>query len=281
MRAFRNATMILGLLVLVALATIYVSNRRLLQRTYAVVPIAIAADSSPNAAARGKRIADITGCTDCHGADLRGKVFIDEGWWHGRYYASNLTLMAQKYSDADLARIVRDGVRPDGHGVVAMPAFGFCRLTDAEMAAVIAFIRSLPPGGDIQPAHHIGPLDQWDLWTGKVKPAVGYVGSERKMSPVDLGPSHATGQHLAAIACTECHRGDLTGNGWNTGAPDLVVAAAYTREAFTALLRTGEGADGKAHGLMSLVAKDRLHHLSDDDIGALHAYLLERARRPR
>lgn len=281
MHILRNVAIGLGVVVCAAPAVIYLLNLRLLQRSYAVASVAIAVDASAEAAARGKRLADITGCTDCHGADLRGKIFIDDGWWRGRYYASNLTLAAQKYSDADLARIVRDGVRPDGRGVVAMPAFGFCRLTDAEMAAVIAFIRSLPPGGKIQPQHHIGPLDQWDLWIGKLKPAVSYVESERKTSPADLGPSHATGQHLAAIVCTECHRGDLTGNGWETGAPDLVVAAAYTREAFAALLRTGIGADGKEHGLMSLVSRDRLHHLTDEDISALHAYLLERARRLR
>ena len=38
------------------------------------------------------------------------------------------------------------------------------RLTDSEMADIIAFVRSVPAGGSKQPEHFIGPLDQWDLW---------------------------------------------------------------------------------------------------------------------
>ena len=58
---------------------------------------------------------------------------------------------------------MRQGVRPDGRGVVAMPAMGFVRLTDFEMADILAFVRSLPAGGADQPEHYIGPLDQWEL----------------------------------------------------------------------------------------------------------------------
>ena len=281
MRLLRRAVILAGLLLSSGLAVIYLSNLRLLHRTYPVAPITLAADPAPDAAERGKRLADITGCTDCHGANLRGKTFIDEGWWRGRYYSSNLTLKAREYSDEELARIVREGVRPDGMGVVAMPAFGFSRLTDAEMSAIIAFIRSMPVGGSVQPDHHTGPLDQWDLWIGKLKPAISYVASERKKAPPDLGPAHEYGRHLVAIACTECHGGDLTGNGWDSGAPDLAVVAAYSRELLVGLLSTGIGADGQQHGLMSQVSRDRLHHLTDRDISAIHEYLLERARQPR
>ena len=149
------------------------------------------------------------------------------------------------------------------------------------MAAIIAFIRSMPPGGSVQPDHHTGPLDQWDLWIGKLKPAISYVASERMKAPADLGPAHEYGRHLVAIVCTECHGGDLTGNGWDSGAPDLAVVSAYSRELLVGLLSTGIGADGRQHGLMSQVSRDRLHHLTDRDISAIHEYLLERAKRPR
>jgi mono/diheme cytochrome c family protein len=275
-----TAGVALALAALVGAAVIYGSNMRLLQRLYPVIPSALP-PSVTGDPVRGKRLADITGCTDCHGPDLRGKVFIDDGWWTARYFASNLTLKAQQYSDEDLARIIRSGVRPDGLGVVAMPAFAYVRLTDAELADIIAFIRSLPAGGAVQPAHHLGPLEHWRLWTGKVKPAAAYVEAEAAKSLPDVGPAYAEGRHLVGIVCVECHGGDLTGNGWDTGAPDLAVAGSYSATHFARLLRTGEGADGKEHGLMSLIARDRLHRLSDADITAIHAYLLERARQPR
>ena len=265
---------IAGIAVVVGAATVYLSTQRLLDRRYAVVRATNPAAPGADAVSRGRHLADIAGCTDCHGADLRGRVFIDEGWWRGRYYASNLTLKAQSHSDEDLARIVHAGVRPDGRGVIAMPAFGYVRVTDEEMADIVAFIRSRPAGGEVQPPHLIGPLDRWDLWVGrKLKPAVSYVAAELGKAPPDRGLQHERGRHLVGIVCVECHGGDLTGNGWDTGAPDLAVARAYRRDQLTRLLRTGIGVDGKEHGLMSQVARERLHHLTDDEIAAIHDYL--------
>jgi mono/diheme cytochrome c family protein len=163
-----------------------------------------------------------------------------------------------------------------------MPSFGFTHLTDGEMADIIAFLRSVPAGGADQPGHSIGPLDRWDFWTGHgAKVAVAYVDEERRKEPIDAGPQHAAARHLTSLICRECHAGDLKGNGWGTGAPDLAVAAAYSLSQMTTLLRTGVGLDGKEHGLMSDVARDRLHHLSDQEIAGIHAYLVARASLPR
>lgn len=164
---------------------VYYVNAQALARRYAIVPVDLSAATGAEAVARGKHLADVTGCTDCHRADLRGGLFGEDDWLSGRYYASNLTLKARGYSDRDLARIVRTGVRPDGRGVQAMPSFGFVRLTDAEMADVLAFLRSLPVGGSEQPAHFIGPLDQWHLWRGDFRAAAAYVAEEQAKVPAE------------------------------------------------------------------------------------------------
>lgn len=259
---------------------VYWSNQRLLARVYPVTPVSFIAASGPEAIQRGQALADITGCTDCHRADLQGGMFGDDDWTHGRYYASNLTHKARQYSDADLARIVRDGVRPDGRGVVAMPSMGFVRLTDAQMADIIAFVRSRPVGGIEQPQHFIGPLDQWDLWRERYQPTVAYVAGERLKNPPDVGAEHEAGRRVVAIVCVECHAGDLKGHGWDGDAPDLRVVLSYDASTFTRLLRTGTGADGGEHGLMSQIARDRLHKLDDDQIAAVFAYLTARAKLP-
>ena len=238
----------LGVAALGFCAWVYLSNARLLTRHYPVAKVTLTLDAAPDAR-RGKALADVAGCTDCHNADLRGGLWEDEGWLHGHLYTSNLTLKAKTYSDEDLARIVRLGVRPDGRGVVVMPSMGFVRLTDAEMADIIAFIRSLPAGGSDQPEHFIGPLYQWGVWRGELKPAITYVAGERAKDPVDAGSQHDAARHLARIVCAECHGGDLKGNGWDSGAPDLAVILAYDLEKFTRLLRTGIAADGKEHGV--------------------------------
>lgn len=254
-------------------AFVYISNARMLAQRHDVARVAITAATDGEAPARGKRLADLTGCTDCHGADLRGKLFIDEGWLHSRIYSSNLTLKARRHTDEDLARIVRLGVRPDGKGTIVMPSMGYVRLTDAEMADILAFIRSLPPGGVEHPDHYTGPLDQWALWRGELKPTIAYVEAERAKSPPEAGPEHAPARRLAGIVCAECHGGDLKGNGWDSGAPSLAVAKSYSRAELTTLLRAGVAVGGRKLGLMTRVAKDRLHKLSDEEIAGLHAYL--------
>ena len=282
-RHLAGAALVATIVALIGFAAyVYSENARLLDRRYPVDPASVPTVTGADAVQRGKRLADLTGCTDCHGADLRGKLFIDDGWLYGRYYASNLTLRALGYSDAELARIVRSGVRPDGRGVVAMPAFAFVRLTDAEMADIIAFVRSLPAGGSDQPNHYIGPLDQWNLWRGRgPKVAIAYVGDERAKQPADAGSQHAAARHLAGIVCAECHGGDLRGNGWDSGAPDLRVVGSYGIPDLTRLLRSGIGVDGKEHGLMTIVSRDRLHKLSDKEIADIHAYLVARSKLPQ
>ena len=285
-RLFKSTSYALLACVLASLAFsiyVYFATTRMFDQRYPVVAAAIAPTTGPEAIARGKALADRTGCTDCHKADLRGGLFHDGGLLEGRYYASNLTRKAQVYSDEDLVRIVRQGVRPDGRSVYAMPSSGFVRLTDAEMADIIAFVRSLPAGGIEQPEHYIGPLDRWGLLNAAhgFKFMVSYVADEQRRDPVDAGPQHAVARHLTSIACRECHAGDLTGNGWDSDAPDLAVATSYNLPQFTRLLRTGIGVDGKEHGLMTTVARGRLYHLTDQEIAGIHAYLVARAALPR
>ena len=44
-------------------------------------------------------------------------------------------------------------------------------------------------------------------------------------------------------------------------------------------MRTGRPPTGRDLGLMTAVAKDDFSHLTDAEIDALHAYLVERAKR--
>ncbi len=46
------------------------------------------------------------------------------------------------------------------------------------------------------------------------------------------------------------------------------------------LLRTGTAFGERTLGLMTRVAKDRLHHLSDQEIADIHDYLVARAKVP-
>lgn len=85
------------------------------------------------------------------------------------------------------------------------------------------------------------------------------------------------GEYLARTACTECHGNELEGE--MGGPPDLVVAAAYSRENFARLMRTGVAVGERDLRTMSVVARGRFSHFTGAEIRALHAYLRERAAR--
>ena len=96
--------------------------------------------------------------------------------------------------------------------------------------------------------------------------------------PVDGGQHQGVrcSGHLAFTTCGECHGWDLQGFEGDP-APSLVVAKAYSREAFRRLMREGTtlaGGESTPTGLMSSVARYRFNSMTDVEIDALHAFLV-------
>ncbi len=121
----------------------------------------LAAVTAPPASDRvryGEYLANIGHCMDCHsprGADGRlvktqwgagGQRF--PGPW-GLAVSRNLTPDAsglKDWSDAEIARAIRDGVRKDGTPLKPPMGYGFYKtMPEADMAALIAYLRSLKP----------------------------------------------------------------------------------------------------------------------------------------
>jgi cytochrome c553 len=237
---------------------------------------ALAVSGDPAAVARGRRLATIMGCHDCHGADLTGRLFFDQ-MPVARLAAPNLSRAVPHQTDGEIARAIRQGVAADGRPLWIMPSNAFSRLSDRETADLIAYLRTVPAKGAAQPAIQVGPVGRLGVLTGKMKSEPRVIAEERGLEPVDLGPRHAQGRSLAR-ACIECHGRDLKG-GELAHAPDLAVAGAYELADFEKLLRTGVAAGGRRLGLMSESAPGRFNALTHEEIAALHAYLKARAER--
>ena len=62
-------------------------------------------------------------------------------------------------------------------------------------------------------------------------------------------------------------------------APDLAIAGAYDLQQFKTLMRTGVPPGNKKLGMMGDVARNDFSHLKDEEIAAIHGYLVERAQR--
>lgn len=269
---------ILLLLLLAAAAVWLISSSKLNARVTPAAEHLITPSASQ--LADGPRQLHVLGCLTCHGEGLRGDKFLDEPGV-ATIYASNLTLVAAKATDQQLAQAIRQGIGHDGRSLLVMPAEGYQFMTDGEVAALIAAIRALPKGGKETPQVYAGPQGRLGLALGKFHTAPELVRTFRQNQPPDFGPEFAKGRHMVTVNCAECHGPQLRGQEVEPGvvSPDLTIAGAYDLEQFRTMLRTGVAPGGKDIGLMGRVAKNDFKYLTDEEIADVHAYLVERARR--
>ena len=260
----------LGTVGIVAGVAIYGVSEYRLHQTFDIVaaPITVPADSA--ALAAGRHIFETRGCEGCHGPGLSGKVFFDDPWI-ARLVAPNVPNAIRGYSDPELARLLRHGVRPSGQGVAVMPSSMFYHLDDQDLGALIAYLRTVP-----EPAGHPLPSNSMRLLA-----RVGLTMGQYKVEPRNIthdaprpskGPDAASlGRYIAMSSCTECHGERLQGD--PQGAPALMIVGGYTPSEFTKLMREGVPKDGKEREMMSPVARSRFSHFTDEEVNALYAFL--------
>ncbi|RYD19008.1 MAG: c-type cytochrome, partial [Lysobacteraceae bacterium] len=250
--------------IVLAVALLYGGSEWVLRQTHATLIEPIVADRSPAGLAEGGRLARIVGCRGCHSPDGTGRV-LAEDFLIGRIAAPAIAPRAADYSDAELVRLIRHGVKRDGTALHVMPTQALTHLSDDDVARIIGWVRTLRPGShDIPGTISYGPLGRFLILTGAL---------DSKVRPNDLAPTlrpSQTGRYFARISCLACH--DLHEAKPEEGAPETIipalaeVGAAYDPKAFHTLLRTGVGMTPRDLGLMSRVAKGDLTMLTDDEI---------------
>ena len=228
---------------------------------------------SADTVSHGKRIADVLGCTGCHGSDLTGEDWSEPGF--GKLWTANLTRAVPRYSDEQLVRIIKEGARPD-RDLWEMPSHLFTHLTNDDMAALVAFLRTQPPTGPVRPEPVFEEGARQEIAAGTFTSSRAQVKEKATVWPPDVGRDHAVGRYIVRGTCAECHGLDLRGGQPHAQAkprPDLRMVAAYDLEQFKRLLRTGKAAGDRELTLMSDVARGRYKHLTDTEVEAIHRYL--------
>ena len=263
-----TAVSILGIVVLAALAVFAVSEYRLRQKfDIAATPIAVPTDSA--ALLRGRHLYATRGCEGCHGKDVAGQVFFNDPKL-ARLVAPNVPKVIRAYSDPELARLLRHGVRPDGRGVAVMPSAMLYNLDDTDLGALIAYLRTIPVKDSAAlPSTFMGPLARVGLTLGQynLEPAAMTHDAPR---PTNGPDAVARGQYTAMSSCVECHGPRLEGK---MGAPGLSIVQGYTAAEFSRLMREGVPRDGRKLDLMARTSRGRFVNFSDDEIAELYAYL--------
>lgn len=268
------------LLALIFAAWVWFASGRVVSARHEGRPERLAPPSAAQLADAGRQ-ARIQGCAHCHGAQLQGQMMID-GQPFATVWAPNLPELAGRASDQQLARAIRQGIGADGRALFIMPSDQYSRLSDEEVAALIALIRATPRRGGAAPPIRWGPIGRFALATGQMPPMMTRIEDYRTREPYDTGPGEAAGRRIAANTCSSCHGPDLSGQPSPEGgppAPDLAIAGAYDLAQFRTLLRTGVPPGGRDLGLMKEVAVEDLSRLNEEEVGQLHTYLVARAER--
>ncbi len=231
--------------------------------------------------AKGKHIARTRGCFGCHGQQLQGKVFTEQWDWVDVAVAPNLALLAKHLDSATLERAIRQGIGQDGRALWSMPSYNWVNLTDEDVAALIAYLRSAPVVDNPLPSPSLGLAARWRIATGAEQHMAQW--SKKVPALQDItDPSLKRGHYLAMTTCSECHGLDLRGNvQGNFVTPDLAIIASYSETAFANLMRHGQSQDGRADlGLMTMIAKDRFAYFSDEERTDLYRYLQSLVNQP-
>jgi len=272
-------------LVVLAFGIVYAITEARLNKTYTIQVESVSIPTDTAAIERGQRVAAVRLCTDCHGANLAGRVFLDNPMI-GLIATTNLTSgkggVGGELSNADWVRAIRHGVRPDGKPLLIMPAGEFYYLSDTDLGEVIAYIKSLPPVDNELPTKKIGPLFRVAMMLIDVVFIPAEVIDHTAPRPIapDVGATVEYGKYLA-ITCTSCHGPGFSGGPIPMAPPEFPPALnltpggelqGWTEEMFINTLRNGVTPSG--HQINNLYMPWKLlGQMTDDELKTVFLFL--------
>lgn len=273
---------LIGLLVVAFVVLMLIGGAQAKQK-YDIPVETIAIPTDAAAIQRGDHLASITLCKRCHTENLGGQL----------YYVApgllsiptpNLTSGAGGvggfFTDEDWVRAIRHGVSREGRALFIMPSRSFYDLSDEDLGALIAYLKSLPPVDNELPERRIEPLGRLMMAVGMFPPLpvdqINHTGP-RPVAP-QSGVTAEYGRYLSRT-CTECHGADLNGApfgppGEEVPTPNLTPGgelASWSEDDFFRTMRTGMTPNG--HQLDVEMPWMYFGRMSDDELRAVWLYL--------
>jgi mono/diheme cytochrome c family protein len=237
--------------------------------------------------ARGAHLAALT-CASCHASTDPGRplsggrdniLAIPDGPTFGVLYPPNLTpagVLPRYPSDGLLARAIREGVGWDGRALLVMPSAQFRRISDDDLGALIAWLRTQPPVAHELPAPSNDLLGYLVLglhmYPNSLQPPV-----TRPVPSVPIDSTAHYGEYVSYIlGCRDCHGPTLHGGRKGQLAPlgpDLVaLATTHPQSAFDHAVRGGVSPSGTPLN-PNLMPWTVYSGLDDLEVTALYRYL--------
>lgn len=198
----------------------------------------------------------------------------------GTLYARNLTPGGElkDWSDGEIVRAIREGVHKSGRSLIIMPSTIFHNLSDEEVQAIVAYLRSQPavtPDAPPNGLNALGAVFVGTVFGGalSVQPHI--------TQPIVAPPPGVTverGQYLVSISgCNDCHGKNLAGGiagGGPPPGPNLTAFVPKWSEAdFVKTIRTGVDPTGHELNPQEMPWKELTQFLTDDDLKAIYLYV--------
>ena len=294
-KAFKWIGIVLGSLVgliLVAALTLFLMGNARINKTYDFPPSNLTIPTDAASIARGQHIAE-TLCEGCHSPDLSGINNWFAGGPLGTIDSANLTSgqggVGQAYTDEDFVRAIRHGIDSKGKPTFMTAVVSTAYLSDEDLAAVIAYVKSVPPVDHITHGKQFTPLAKILFAAGMLPsfPAE-VVSHETHVTAPAPGVTAEYGSYLVDTHdCRICHGQTMNGNKFpdptkNIITPNLTNGGelnAWTEADFINTLRTGMTPSG--HQLSENMPWKDFGNMTDDELKAIWMYLQSLPKLPQ
>lgn len=296
----RPLSWLAGLLGVVVLTTLFA------YRVLRVEETGGTATASPAASAlveRGRYVALAGNCASCHtrpgGAPYSGGVKFEAPV--GTIYSSNITSSLQhgigRWTVKDLRRALHEGIAADGHRLFpAFPYTSFTQMTEGDVAALYAYLRTVPADDYQQPANSFLFRQRWAMaiWNWIVFDSARFKPDPKRT------PEWNRGAYLVEVLghCGACHTprnrfmAEVSANGYqgsalrehvtvdkvrDWAAVNLTSAAdglkTWSVDDLTKYLHTGFSIRGGTWGPMNEVVGNSTSKLALEDAHAMATYI--------
>lgn len=275
---------LIGLLLVTGVVMFLMGNAKL-NKTYDFPPSNIAIPTDEASIAFGKHRAE-TLCQGCHGADMGGIINFFEGGPLGTLDSANLTSgeggIGADFSAEDFVRAIRHGIGKDGKPIFMPAVVSTAHMSDEDLGAIIAYIKTLPPVDRRTNGQKFTPLAKILLTAGVLgKLPVETVSHEVTVSAPPRGVSVEYGKYMVDTHdCRICHGAELNGGKHADPTIDKISpnltpggeVAFWSEEDFMNSIRNGVTPSG--HELdPKLMPWKEYRAMSDDELKAIYLYL--------
>jgi len=276
---------LIGLILLVALVLFFIGNTRL-NKSYDFPSSDITLPTDDASLEFGKHRAEVL-CEGCHGSDLSGI----ENWFSagplGTVDSANLTtgeggFGREATSVEDYIRAIRHGIDPEGKPIFMPAVVSTANLSDQDLAAIIAYVQSVPPVDHVTSGHKFTPLAKIMLAAGMLgQLPVESVSHATQVSAPAMGVNKEYGEYMVNTNdCRVCHGPKLNGGPFPDPtikkiSPNLTPGgeiAAWTEGQFITTIRTGVTPGGHELDNNFMPWKD-YSKFYDDELKAIWLYL--------